>query len=212
MDTFAAAVLCWALRGFENDPCGPWALPGERTFLTSTGVQRTSPASHTRAEQCVQCCSVKLLKPCNQVGWAGGWPCLSRGMAQVTPKGPFPPQPLCGSVVSTVTAGQPQCHTRQEAGRQHLQLCAPQLLCGDRGSSNRGAQRNQQDLLPIPTQGQAPSEVTRWRVVGLPRGCAEQNWCHFRVTRGGGGSLKGTAVGFEVHQMLCFGSHFRRSF
>lgn len=117
--------LCYAglhrtPRGFEHDPCGPWALPGERTFLTSSGVQRTSPPFYTRAEQWVQCCSVNPLKPCNQVGWANGsgWPCSSRGTAQVTPIGPFPPQPLCGSVVSTVNAGQPWCHTRQEAGRR----------------------------------------------------------------------------------------------
>lgn len=159
--------LCYAglhrtPRGFEHDPCGPWALPGERTFLTSSGVQRTSPPFYTRAEQWVQCCSVNPLKPCNQVGWANGsgWPCSSRGTAQVTPIGPFPPQPLCGSVVSTVNAGQPWCHTRQEAGRQH------QLHCRDRGSNNRGAQRSQQHLLLIQTQ--APSRVTKRRVEAAP--------------------------------------------
>lgn len=84
-------------------------MAGERSSLTSSGVQSTSPPLHTRAEQWVPCCSGSLLKPYHQVGWANGsgWPCLSRGMAQVTPIGPFPPQPLwiCGEHSKCWTPG-----------------------------------------------------------------------------------------------------------
>lgn len=53
-----------------------------------------------------------------------------------------------------------------QAGRQHLQLCAPNLCAGTEEEAGEGL-RGVSSVSSLPHPGQAPTGVARWREWGL---------------------------------------------